>query len=113
MRPHQISGVKFMYECVMGLKGDAIKGCLLADGSVDLISPLNIQEMGLGKTLQSVALVWTLLKQVQNLKSTYLPSRGLQEHPQLKKQSWYALHHLYKIGKQNLSIGWAHNALQQ
>ncbi|KAH3746290.1 DNA repair and recombination protein RAD54B [Pelomyxa schiedti] len=51
MRPHQIAGVKFMYECVVGKKDPSQHGCLLAD------------EMGLGKTLQALALVWTLLKQ--------------------------------------------------
>ncbi|KAG2015919.1 SNF2-family ATP dependent chromatin remodeling factor snf21 [Coprinopsis cinerea AmutBmut pab1-1] len=51
MRPHQIEGVSFMYECVMGLRKHEGNGCILAD------------EMGLGKTLQTIALVWTLLKQ--------------------------------------------------
>lgn len=56
LRPHQRDGVKFMYECVMGLRASvhtnkAHAGCLLA------------HEMGLGKTLQVIALVWTLLKQ--------------------------------------------------
>ncbi|KAF5370698.1 hypothetical protein D9758_002095 [Tetrapyrgos nigripes] len=51
MRPHQIEGVKFMYESVMGLRKHEGFGCILAD------------EMGLGKTLQTIALVWTLLKQ--------------------------------------------------
>ncbi|KAH8107828.1 P-loop containing nucleoside triphosphate hydrolase protein [Cristinia sonorae] len=50
LRSHQIEGVKFMYECVMGLKHEG-KGCILAD------------EMGMGKTLQTITLVWTLLKQ--------------------------------------------------
>ena len=63
LRPHQREGVKFLYDCVMGLehkksdkseivnKTDDIKGCLLAD------------EMGLGKTLMTITLIWTLLKQ--------------------------------------------------
>ncbi|KZT04627.1 uncharacterized protein LAESUDRAFT_727800 [Laetiporus sulphureus 93-53] len=50
-RPHQIEGVKFMYECVMGLRKHEGNGCILAD------------EMGMGKTLQTIALCWTLLKQ--------------------------------------------------
>jgi DNA repair and recombination protein RAD54B len=50
LRPHQQEGVKFMYECVMGMK-EAGEGAILAD------------EMGLGKTLQTIALLWTLLKQ--------------------------------------------------
>ena len=56
LRPHQRDGLKFMFECVMGLRASAHTnkahtGCLLA------------HEMGLGKTLQVIALVWTLLKQ--------------------------------------------------
>lgn len=50
LRPHQIEGVKFMYECVMGYRGEG-QGCILAD------------DMGLGKTIQSIALILTLLKQ--------------------------------------------------
>ncbi|KAG9246250.1 SNF2 family N-terminal domain-containing protein [Calycina marina] len=51
LRPHQREGVKFLYECVMGLRDFNGQGALLAD------------EMGLGKTLQTIALIWTLLKQ--------------------------------------------------
>ncbi|OCF41407.1 hypothetical protein I317_04798 [Kwoniella heveanensis CBS 569] len=51
MRDHQKEGVKFMYECVMGLTGAEAEGCILAD------------DMGLGKTLQTIALIHTLLRQ--------------------------------------------------
>ena len=56
LRPHQREGVSFMYEAVSGLRRDAHTGaphfgCLLA------------HEMGMGKTLQVIALLWTLLKQ--------------------------------------------------
>ncbi|KAK9495938.1 SNF2 family N-terminal domain-containing protein [Lipomyces doorenjongii] len=51
LRPHQRDGVRFLYECVMGMKGIPGNGALLAD------------EMGLGKTLMTITLVWTLLKQ--------------------------------------------------
>lgn len=69
LRTHQKEGVKFMYDCVMGLsrpddddaettskslvleKDSDIQGCILAD------------EMGLGKTLMTITLIWTLLKQ--------------------------------------------------
>ena len=51
LRDHQRDGVKFMYECVMGLRNFEGRGAILAD------------EMGLGKTLQTIALIWTLLKQ--------------------------------------------------
>eukprot|EP00761_Pharyngomonas_kirbyi_P009637 gb/GECH01009654.1/.p1 GENE.gb/GECH01009654.1/~~gb/GECH01009654.1/.p1 ORF type:complete len:914 (+),score=151.79 gb/GECH01009654.1/:1-2742(+) len=50
LRPHQIEGVQFMYECVLGQRNYNGNGCLLAD------------DMGLGKTLQCIALFWTLLK---------------------------------------------------
>ncbi|PGH12026.1 hypothetical protein AJ79_04535 [Helicocarpus griseus UAMH5409] len=51
LREHQREGVKFLYECVMGMRPFNGEGAILAD------------EMGLGKTLQTIALVWTLLKQ--------------------------------------------------
>ncbi|KAL8783429.1 MAG: hypothetical protein Q9213_004629 [Squamulea squamosa] len=51
LREHQREGVKFMYECVMGLRDFNGHGAILAD------------EMGLGKTLQTITLLWTLLKQ--------------------------------------------------
>lgn len=51
LREHQREGVKFMYECVMGMRDFNGQGVILAD------------EMGLGKTLQTIALLWTLLKQ--------------------------------------------------
>lgn len=51
LRAHQIEGVRFLYECVMGLRDFAGNGAILAD------------EMGVGKTLQCITLVWTLLKQ--------------------------------------------------
>ena len=51
LRDHQREGVKFMYECVMGMRDFDGQGAILAD------------EMGLGKTLQTIALLWTLLKQ--------------------------------------------------
>lgn len=51
LRPHQREGVKFLYECVMGMRDYDGQGCILAD------------DMGLGKTLQTICLLWTLLKQ--------------------------------------------------
>lgn len=51
LRPHQIEGVKFMYQCVTGMIDEKANGCIMAD------------EMGLGKTLQCITLMWTLLKQ--------------------------------------------------
>ncbi|EXJ54859.1 uncharacterized protein A1O5_12925 [Cladophialophora psammophila CBS 110553] len=51
LRPHQQEGVKFLYECVMGVRNFDGQGCILAD------------DMGLGKTLTTIALLWTLLRQ--------------------------------------------------
>ncbi|EEA07418.1 SNF2 family N-terminal domain-containing protein [Cryptosporidium muris RN66] len=51
LREHQRSGVKFMFECLMGLRAFEGHGCILAD------------DMGLGKTLQSITILWTLLNQ--------------------------------------------------
>lgn len=51
LREHQRQGVAFLYECVMGMRGNEGEGAILAD------------EMGLGKTLQTIALLWTLMKQ--------------------------------------------------
>ncbi|KGM92691.1 uncharacterized protein PADG_11148 [Paracoccidioides brasiliensis Pb18] len=51
LREHQREGVRFLYECVMGMRSFNGEGAILAD------------EMGLGKTLQTIALIWTLLKQ--------------------------------------------------
>ena len=39
-----------MYDCLLGFKGPSICGCILADF------------MGLGKTLQTIALIYSLLK---------------------------------------------------
>ena len=51
MRPHQREGVQFMFEAVMGMRDPQHHGCMLCDA------------MGLGKTLQAIALMWTLLRQ--------------------------------------------------
>ncbi|KAI0217206.1 DNA-dependent ATPase protein rad54 [Massospora cicadina] len=51
LRPHQVEGVKFLYNCVTGRQVEGAYGCIMAD------------EMGLGKTLQCITLLWTLLKQ--------------------------------------------------
>eukprot|EP01018_Ginkgo_biloba_P039576 Gb_22245 [translate_table: standard] len=37
LRPHQREGVKFIFECVMGLRAQAFTGCLLADEMGDNI----------------------------------------------------------------------------
>jgi DNA repair and recombination protein RAD54B len=50
LREHQREGVKFLYECVMGMRCEG-EGAIMAD------------EMGMGKTLQTITLLWTLMKQ--------------------------------------------------
>ena len=86
LRPHQREGVAFMFECVTGIKGFEGRGCLLADDvsfffrffplleeetkthtskTQKNISKKNFKkkkkQMGLGKTLQALTLLWTLL----------------------------------------------------
>lgn len=51
LRPHQITGVQFLYQCIIGSKIEGYHGAILAD------------EMGLGKTIQTVAIIYTCLKQ--------------------------------------------------
>jgi DNA repair and recombination protein RAD54B len=51
LRPHQRQGVEFLYTCVNGYSEASRNGAILADS------------MGLGKTLQCITLLWTLLKQ--------------------------------------------------
>ncbi|CAO1636837.1 unnamed protein product [Sympodiomycopsis kandeliae] len=52
LRPHQIEGVKFLYDRVTGIQDvNGNKGAILADA------------MGLGKTLQSITLIDLLLRQ--------------------------------------------------
>uniref|UniRef100_A0A915PXS3 DNA repair and recombination protein RAD54-like n=1 Tax=Setaria digitata TaxID=48799 RepID=A0A915PXS3_9BILA len=58
LRPHQREGVKFMYDCVTGVRIPCAHGCIMAD------------EMGLGKTLQCITLMWTLLRQGPDAKPT-------------------------------------------
>ena len=51
LKDHQKTGVQFLYSSVMGISNPNQLGCILADA------------MGLGKSLQAIALIWTLLKQ--------------------------------------------------
>ena len=50
LRPHQLEGVQFLYDCILGRANGGCTGAILAD------------EMGLGKSLQSIALLYTLLR---------------------------------------------------
>eukprot|EP01133_Synstelium_polycarpum_P012145 gene12145-14211_t len=54
LRPHQRRGVQFLYDCVTGVRHPHGHGAILAD------------QMGLGKTLQTLALLWTLMRQSAN-----------------------------------------------
>jgi hypothetical protein len=50
LRPHQREGVRFVFECLAGLRQAGMQGCVLADG------------MGLGKTVQACCSIWSLLQ---------------------------------------------------
>ncbi len=53
LRLHQRIGIKYMYECIMGIKnGLNTNGIILAG------------EMVLGKTLQCITLIYTLLNEI-------------------------------------------------
>lgn len=49
LRPHQLEGLQFLYNCVSAPTAST-QGCILAD------------DMGLGKTLTSLSLLWVLLR---------------------------------------------------
>ena len=75
LRPHQREGVKFMYDCVTGIKIEGFYGCIMAD------------EMGLGKTLQCITLLWTLLKQGPDCKP--LIEKAIVVCPSSLVKNWY------------------------
>jgi len=75
LRPHQREGVKFMYDCVTGVKIENSYGCIMAD------------EMGLGKTLQCITLIWTLLK--QGPECTPLIDKAIVVCPSSLVKNWY------------------------
>ncbi|KAJ9605977.1 helicase [Cladophialophora chaetospira] len=76
LRPHQQEGVKFLYECVMGLRDFDGQGCILAD------------DMGLGKTLTTIALLWTLLRQNPVFKGPPIVKRALIVCPVSLIRNW-------------------------
>lgn len=51
LRPHQVEGVQFLYDCICGKRNSSQMGAILADA------------MGLGKTLQTLVLLYSILKQ--------------------------------------------------
>ncbi|KAJ4288618.1 helicase [Kalmusia sp. IMI 367209] len=64
LRDHQREGVRFLYECVMGMRCEG-EGAIMAD------------EMGLGKTLQTITLLWTLMKQNPVFESSPVITKAL------------------------------------
>lgn len=75
LRAHQVEGVKFIFNCLMGLDAPG-QGCILAD------------DMGLGKTLQSICVIWTLL--TSNIKGLMQPAikRALVLCPSSLVKNW-------------------------
>lgn len=91
LRPHQIEGVKFLYECVMGLRRHEGQGCILAD------------EMGLGKTLQTIVLVWTLLKQNPYVGAGPVIGKALIVCPVSLVNNWRAEFHKW-LGRDRVGV---------
>lgn len=84
LRPHQIEGVKFLYDCVTGRKIEGAHGCIMAD------------EMGLGKTLQCITLLWTLIKQSPTPRKV-LAEKVVIACPSTLVTNWAA--ELYKVAR--------------
>ena len=77
LHEHQKIGVKFLYECVMGIRKDSTgQGCILAD------------DMGLGKTVQTISLLWTLIKQNPIWKDAPVIKKALIVCPVSVIQNW-------------------------
>lgn len=91
LRPHQREGVKFLYECVMGMRSFNGQGALLAD------------EMGLGKTLQTIALIWTLLKQNPIYGSGGVIKKALIVCPVTLMDNWKREFNKW-LGNQNIGV---------
>ncbi|KAF2271863.1 uncharacterized protein EI97DRAFT_427451 [Westerdykella ornata] len=75
LRDHQREGVRFLYECVMGMRCEG-EGAIMAD------------EMGLGKTLQTITLLWTLLKQNPYSESQPVVTKALIVCPAGLVENW-------------------------
>jgi DNA repair and recombination protein RAD54B len=91
LRPHQREGVKFLYECVMGMRSFNGQGALLAD------------EMGLGKTLQTITLIWTLLKQNPIHGSSGVIKKALIVCPVTLMDNWKREFNKW-LGNQNIGV---------
>ena len=75
LRPHQREGVEFMYRCVSGRKGE-FTGCVLADS------------MGLGKTLQVISLLWTMIAAGEVKKALVAAPSSLVSMWRLEVRKW-------------------------
>ncbi|KAJ4373345.1 helicase [Neocucurbitaria cava] len=75
LRDHQREGVRFLYECVMGMRCEG-EGAIMAD------------EMGLGKTLQTITLLWTLMKQNPIYESSPVVKKALVVCPAGLVDNW-------------------------
>ena len=76
LHEHQKEGVKFLFECVMGMRDFNGQGCILAD------------DMGLGKTVQTIALLWTLIKQNPIYREAPVVKKALIVCPVSVIQNW-------------------------
>lgn len=68
LRKHQQEGVKFIYDCLLGLQRSntvdvPVNKSLLLEYDSDISGCLLADDMGLGKTLMTITIIWTLLKQ--------------------------------------------------
>ncbi|QLL32192.1 hypothetical protein HG536_0C03600 [Torulaspora globosa] len=88
LRPHQREGVKFMYDCLLGLARpmepssatamtDVTSKSLVLEPDADIQGCLLADEMGLGKTLMTIALIWTLLKQTPKVSQVPCSQHGV------------------------------------
>jgi DNA repair and recombination protein RAD54B len=57
LRPHQREGVSFLYDCMMGYKGIESSNGAGYEGNGAILA----DSMGLGKSIQAIALIWTLM----------------------------------------------------
>ncbi|KAG8905608.1 helicase, partial [Tulasnella sp. 417] len=100
LRPHQVDGVKFLYESVMGMRKHEGYGCILAD------------EMGLGKTLQTVTLIWTLLHQNPYGGNTPVVGKVLVACPASLIKNWKNELHKWRANSAQILAYWTADALK-